>query len=1791
MTQPSLSTLAKQGNPQALTALINRSLRPKGITAKIALKQGCLNVMLESAQIPAPHYVRVIQKGLINLGVQSIKRVKVYGKQIGKQRPAWCQEFQLINPTHATNSVIRPSTTLANPEAQPTPTDSKTSHLQTPQDVALNRVLDLYNQGQYLQAYTLGQTLGPLNTWSGTAAKLLAGRLATNLGAPRLGIALHLRGWRENAKDPEAMYFYARYILQRRGALAAWEFLRQQDYLPDAPPHRQADWWALHANILGRLRDFDAAEDWLSRAEKIAPDYPWLWVERSWLFELEDRYPEALEAAQRSLSLHPWYRPAVDAAAHLLELLERDTEALELLQEASQRLECASIVTQLAHLQIELGLYTEARSSYERFAQLSPLLDKEGIRWLTARRSDAAYFCGDYAQAAEWAKQVGSPFYEQMAERLNNLPPSASRIVLPVGFVRQHHMTCGPATLSTISRFWGMPADHLGIAEEICYDGTPATSERHWAEQNGWTVREFTVTWESAVALIDRGIPFTLTTVEPTSAHLQAVIGYDSRLKMLIMRDPYLRHFVEAWADGLWERYRATGPRGMALVPCDKASLFEGLDLPDAELYDTFYALQQALLIHDRTAADAAYQRMATDAPHHRLTLQARRSLAAYDADLTSFLACTEQLLELFPNNANLLLSKLSCLQDLARRDERVALLRQLCEHKSSHPVFWQQYAQVLSDDAREYNTAISLLRRAICFMPTDATNFYTLANIFWYQRRFPDAFELYRLATCLNDKDQKFAQVYFSAARYFQQTEAALEFLTERFQRFGKQSSQPAQTLYWAYSQVERMSEAFAVLEAAIQLRPNDGELLLYAAKAYAANGNLDRATTLLGEAKDKTPHSIWLRTAADAALCRGELTTALDLWQQVVEAQPLAMDANRSVARLLAETKGDAAALEFLQQACARFPQSYALHQLWSQWLYDEDLRLAEQVLRHLLDIDPVDAWAHRQLALVLGKQRRFEEAFSEVEMAYRLYPNSPTYYCVYGYLCVQTNNLPQAKDAYREAIRLSVDTEGAISQLLSISDSPAERREALDFIYQELVRQVIFGDGLLAYWEQARYVLEAEELLSKLRAALEARPDLWHAWSAMIRQLSEMNQLDEALELAHQGTERFPLLPRIWFDLSSVCRRRGEQEEEIKALKQALQINPSWGTAVRQLSEVYEQAGEFDQSRQLLEEAIVRTPLDPYNYGCLANLLWQMGEKETAIAHVEKAAQLEPGYQWAWTTLRDWSRQLQRSEGVVKLVRDLTVRRGGEARSWLLLAQTLTEPEDLEERVGALERAIALNPRCLDAYDLKAKLLTSVERYEEALAACHPDVWGVQVPTLLRARAAWIEAKRGNLQQAIEQLRAVVALEPDYYGCWEQLADWYCQTGADAEYLEAADKMVQLAPSYAIAWGYRGDAKVRIGDRTGAKADLHRALELKPDYTFAGLCLFDEQLADKELDAAAQTLELLRTHVGGEFVLARAVQLAALQGDQSTATQCLRELCLYQTDERWPLKGATKAMSEAGWTDIAERVFSEVLESPNVNPEVGSLWVECCMVLERWQACQMRLAALHLKGKIGQRAIASYVNALANTGQSQRLHRYIQSARQSLRRDTYTWGSVGWSLLTANDYYATSRWLSDWQERSDLKPWMLCNLVEALRGLKRDKQANRVSKHALTLEEDHATYIHRLWLAFDEALARHSTLAAHPLKQVDAASLDSYYLFLYSLVQAMLAAQAKTGSQQRRFKEAQLQLQKGITAYSTFYKDSILRRAYRRCVWRIAKDCRSLVAVMWAIWQWLRFLMTSC
>ncbi|NDJ22719.1 hypothetical protein GS682_13960 [Nostoc sp. B(2019)] len=102
MTQPNILELAKQGDVQAIASTINYLLQHKDITAKAVLKDVCLHVILESAQIPEKESsVELIRKLMMNLQVKSIKSVKIYGKKTGQDSAVWIDYLTLLY--HAKN--------------------------------------------------------------------------------------------------------------------------------------------------------------------------------------------------------------------------------------------------------------------------------------------------------------------------------------------------------------------------------------------------------------------------------------------------------------------------------------------------------------------------------------------------------------------------------------------------------------------------------------------------------------------------------------------------------------------------------------------------------------------------------------------------------------------------------------------------------------------------------------------------------------------------------------------------------------------------------------------------------------------------------------------------------------------------------------------------------------------------------------------------------------------------------------------------------------------------------------------------------------------------------------------------------------------------------------------------------------------------------------------------------------------------------------------------------------------------------------------------------------------------------------------------------------------------------------------------------------------------------------------------------------------------------------------------------------------------------------------------------
>lgn len=1434
-------------------------------------------------------------------------------------------------------------------------------------------IRELYARGLYLQALKRAEAFGPFKQWTNTAARLMGGRLAIQLGAPRLGRWLHLRAYRDTPTHHEAIYYHARYRLERFGPLNAWQFLRKNLEWNDAPPEVRADWYALHGFVCARLRDFDRSERFLNRAESTVHDRAWLCIERASAYEFAERYEDALVSARRSLELQPWFRPGVQAEAHLLQVMGREREALDKLLEAMNQIESGIVAAHLAGIQMDLGLYPDARKSYERYAELSPLMEEEVVKWIEARRCDTAYFVGELPTARSHAARAEGEFYNDFGQRLEAATENDRKNVR-LNIAEIDAQTKGPGSifnppnalrpLEWLARFWNLNATTPSGDDVIIFDGLPDARERRWAEENGLRAVEFTVDMETAFTLLDRGVPFLFTMVDAGYSHAQIAVGYDRLRQSLWLRDLQERRTNEAPLQTLLERYVATGPRGFAFVPRDRDDLLNGSTFVDAEAYSRLHQLQSALARYQRSRAGEIYDEMRRSAPGHRLTRMARVALARYDQNPTLLLQALDGIIELYPKESTFLLAKISALRDLGRRDERYAMAKEQVERFDGDPLFAQHFAQLALPNPREHVEGVRVMQRAIRKRPYAAVAYYFLANLLWELRQFHEATDMYRFATALDDREEQFAEGYFRAARVLEQTPEAMRFLQTRYNRTKGKLAAPARALFYALSEQDEMQSAFGILEQSAKSRgeadrdgkaANEvGDVLLFAAEMHANYDEPKKGMELLEAAKSKATRLSWCRSSARIALLTCDLKQARRCWEEILAIDPLSADAHRNLPRLIADLESRAAALRWLHEYAGRHPTFHPLQQLLIDWLRGDSLASggaaeespAEPIIRRLIEQCPEDAWAHRELALHLVNQGRSDEAFAELEIARELEPTNPSNFYTLGHLCTKTDRVAEARTAYEDAIQQSVDNEVAIAELVNLAGEE-DRENTLQDIAHEFTQQATFGDGLLAFRDQAVQVMEPDDLLRIFQGLLEEHEDLWQCWSVTIQQLIMCVRTEEAHELAKDAVARFPLLSRLWVDLAEVRRALNENEPRIEALRQAVGVAPGWSFAARELAEALEENQQSEEARIVLEQAVARAPLDPVNHGYLADNLWNSGESEEAVERLRIALKLDPGYDWAWRALGDWAERMESPERALDTAREVARLRPGDYRAWLALVRLLQGREYNEETLEALNKAIALNPRSIEAYDLKAERLADMGRFDEAKEAALPEIFDADPPMVLQGRAAWVEARRGRFDVACREMQALVTLEPHYYWGWQQLAEWYNETGKTEEYLEAAEKLVDLRPDSPVALAMRGEAKLQNDDREGGKADLREAQKNAPGYSFAGMLLFDAYVQDEEFNSARSVLAVLQEHIGGSglpFVAARYAQLAVHEKDEEAALNALREACSLPCDSTWPINTAVAECRKAGWSDETDRVLSDViLTAEDFHPFTLFAWLE--------------------------------------------------------------------------------------------------------------------------------------------------------------------------------------------------------------------------------------------------------
>ena len=414
----------------------------------------------------------------------------------------------------------------------------------------------------------------------------------------------------------------------------------------------------------------------------------------------------------------------------------------------------------------------------ENLSALAPLADRETQSVFARARLDIAALLDDHEQMEKWAREVRSPFHRQVLENLRK-NPTGRRILLPFRRAIQKHDACLPASISSALATMGVDLEADAMAAEITYGGTPAWAAAEWLEKRGLVVRFFAATPEVATLLIQNGIAFVLTLEADEKAHAVAAVGLDESAGTLLIHDPRAFRTGECLLEAMGQSRLPLGPRGIAAVPPDKASLLDGLlTARDTEVMTASHHHQRALMTNGPTAARRVVCEVANRQPQHAGTRWLGAVQALEDGRTGEALADFQGLLNEFPGCPYVRRSLLSACRALGN----TALMREVLANVvdcgrlpgvHSYQDWWYppasyvcEYADLLRLSATSRQEARLVLNSLIRRECTFAGAWHVLGDLLWHKHDTAGALLSYRLASCLASDDEHYARAYSDALR-----------------------------------------------------------------------------------------------------------------------------------------------------------------------------------------------------------------------------------------------------------------------------------------------------------------------------------------------------------------------------------------------------------------------------------------------------------------------------------------------------------------------------------------------------------------------------------------------------------------------------------------------------------------------------------------------------------------------------------------------------------------------------------------------------------------------------------------------------------------------------------------------------------------------------------------------------------------------------------------------------------------------------------------------------------------
>ena len=298
------------------------------------------------------------------------------------------------------------------------------------------------------------------------------------------------------------------------------------------------------------------------------------------------------------------------------------------------------------------------------------------------------------------------------------------------------------------------------------------------------------------------------------------------------------------------------------------------------------------------------------------------------------------------------------------------------------------------------------------------------------------------------------------------------------------------------------------------------------------------------------------------------------------------------------------------------------------------------AEAIVRKHLLTKPA-AEVRMGYARSLAALQRYSEAYTQTQLLTAERPDFADAWLMRGSLEIQDNQLTQAEASLKTYVTLNPPpadpTQGAtmgrgLVQAYLMLAQVAEQGQRLDDAKAYLDAINSPSDALRVQRRQAGILArqgKLEEALLLIRQVPELQAsDALDKINAEVQLLRDNRQFEAAYALVKETTARYPEETELLYDQAMLAEKLGKTEEMESLLRKVMQAKPDYHHAYNALGySLADRNVRLDEARQLIKQALVYAPNDPFITDSLAWVEFRSGNAEEALRLLRGAYKARP------------------------------------------------------------------------------------------------------------------------------------------------------------------------------------------------------------------------------------------------------------------------------------------------------------------------------------------------------------------------------------------------------------------------------------------------------------------------------------------------------------------------------------------------------------------------------------